>query len=89
MAPAHQGCGLATEALGSVLGYVFDTLAKHRASAVTDAVNQAAAALLRRLGFRLEAHFVEHVWFKGAWGSEYRFALLRREWQARRARGCP
>jgi RimJ/RimL family protein N-acetyltransferase len=84
LAPTHQGRGLATEALGSVLGYVFDCLGKHRVSAVTDAENQAAAGLLRRLGFRQEAHFVEHVWFKGAWGSELLFALLHREWQARR-----
>ena len=82
-APAHQGRGLATEALGCVLGYAFDTLGKHRVSATTDAENAPAAALLRRLGFRQEGHLVEHTWFKGAWGSEYLFALLAREWQAR------
>ena len=76
-APAHQGRGLATEALGCVLGYAFDTLGKHRVSATTDAENAPAAALLRRLGFRQEGYFVEHTWFKGAWGSEYLFALLR------------
>ena len=82
MAPAHQGRGLAAEALGSVLDYVFGSLGKHRVVAVTDAKNAAAAGLFRRLGFRQEAHFVEHVWFKGAWGSEYLFALLHREWEA-------
>jgi RimJ/RimL family protein N-acetyltransferase len=84
LAPAQQGRGLATEALSGVLGYVFDSLGKHRALAVTDAENRAAAGLFRRLGFRQEAHFVEHVWFKGAWGSEYVFALLRWEWEQRR-----
>jgi len=84
LAPTYQGRGLATEALNRVLGYVFDSLGKHRASAVTDAENHAAAGLFRRLGFRQEAHFVENIWFKGAWGSEYLFALLHREWQARR-----
>jgi RimJ/RimL family protein N-acetyltransferase len=83
MSPTHQGQGLATEALASVLGYVFDGLGKHRVTAVTDTDNHAAAALFRRLGFRQEAHYVENVWFKGAWGSEYLFALLRREWEAR------
>jgi RimJ/RimL family protein N-acetyltransferase len=39
--------------------------------------------VFHRLGFRQEAHCVEHVWFKGAWGSEYLFALLYREWKAR------
>lgn len=85
LAPAHQGRGLAAEAVGAVLGWVFGPLGKHRASAVTDAANAPAARLFERAGFRREAHHVEHVWFKGAWGDEYVFALLQREWQARRA----
>jgi RimJ/RimL family protein N-acetyltransferase len=80
---AHQGCGFAREALESVLVYVFSTLGKHRVFAVTDSENRAAANLFARLGFRREGHFVEHVWWKGAWGSEFLFALLRREWEER------
>lgn len=79
--PKYQRCGLATEALNCILPYVFDQLGKHRIVAVTDVENLRAASLFRRTGFRQEAHFVEHVWYKGAWGSEYLFALLRREWQ--------
>lgn len=82
LSPAYQGRGLAAEALRLVLGYVFGALGKHRVIAVTDAENQAAARLFGRLGFRREGHFVEHVWYKGAWGSEYLFALLHREWGA-------
>ena len=80
LAPAHQGIGYATEALRSLLAYVFDTLALHRVVAVTDALNLPAAALLERVGFRREAHFHENVFFKGAWGSELVFAMLDREW---------
>jgi len=82
LAPAHQGRGLAAEAIGGVLRYAFDTLDKHRARATTDAANAPAAALFRRLGFRQEAHFIDHVRYKGAWCSEYQFALLQREWRA-------
>lgn len=85
LSPAHQGRGLATEAIATVLRYVFDDLGKHCVRAVTDAQNHPAARLFRRLGFREEGHFVEYVWFKGAWGSEFTFALLRREWEARMA----
>jgi RimJ/RimL family protein N-acetyltransferase len=81
--PAHQGRGLAREALGIVLEYVFGTLGKHRVIAVTDSENQASANLFTHLGFRREGHFVEHIWFKGSWGSEYVFGMLQREWQER------
>ena len=84
LAPAHQGHGLAAEAVEAVLGWVFGPLGKHRASAVTDAANAPAARLFERAGFRREAHHVEHVWFKGAWGDEYVFALLEGEGRARR-----
>jgi len=50
-------------------------------AAITDARNAAAAALLRRVGFRHEAHFLQHVWYKGAWGDEFQFAMLRSEWR--------
>jgi RimJ/RimL family protein N-acetyltransferase len=80
LAPAHQGHGYATEALASVIDHAFTHLAKHRVTAVTDADNTPAAALFRRLGFRQEAHFIENIWFKGKWGSEFVFALPRAEW---------
>ena len=88
LSPVHQGRGYATEAIECLLGYVFDRLGKHRVSAVTDAENRPAASLFRRLGFRQEAHFVEHLWFKGRWGSEFVFAMLEREWEERRKRIC-
>ena len=83
LAPAHQGKGYGTEALQALLGYAFGTLELHRVVAVTDALNEPAAALLERVGMRREAHFVENVFFKGAWGSELLFAMLDKEWAAR------
>ncbi len=80
LAPAHQGKGYGTEALQALLGYAFGTLKLYRVIAVTDALNTPAAALLERVGMRREAHFHENVFFKGAWGSEFLFAMLEREW---------
>jgi RimJ/RimL family protein N-acetyltransferase len=37
--------------------------------------------LLERLGFRRESHLVENIFFKGAYGSEYHYAMLEREWK--------
>ncbi len=84
LAPDHQRKGYGAEAVGLVLDYVFGSLRKHRAVAITDAENEPAAALFRHLGFRQEGHFIEHVRFKGAYGSEYLYALLAREWHGRR-----
>ena len=84
LAPSQQGKGYGTEALRGLLGYAFATLGLHRVIAVTDALNAPAAALLERVGMRREAHFHENVFFKGAWGSEFLFAMLDREWAAQR-----
>lgn len=80
LAPEQQGKGYGTEALHGLLRYAFESLAMHRVVAVTDALNTPAAALLTRVGMRKEAHFRENVFFKGAWGSEFVFAMLDSEW---------
>lgn len=77
---AHQGHGFGTEAVRRLLDFCFDTLALHRVTAVTDARNTPSAALLARVGMRREGHFHQNVWFKGAWGDEYLYAVLRSEW---------
>jgi RimJ/RimL family protein N-acetyltransferase len=79
--PSYQGQGYATEALRGYLDWLFPTFGLHRVHAVTDPLNEPAAALLSRVGFRREAHLVENVWFKGAWGSEHVYAVLEREWR--------
>ncbi len=79
LARAHQGRGYAAEAVSALLEHAFSVMGLHRVVAVTDARNDAAAALLTRVGMRREAHFVENVFFKGAWCSERVFAVLARE----------
>lgn len=76
----HQGKGLAFEAASRVLDYVFNGLGLHRVVAITDCENERSVALLRRLGMRREGHFIQNIWFKGKWGDEYLYAILREEW---------
>ena len=78
--PDAGGHGYATEAARALVDLAFDDLDAHRVFACTDARNTASAALLRRLGFRQEAHFREAEIFKGAWGDELVFATLATEW---------
>ncbi|TGE23386.1 GNAT family N-acetyltransferase [Hymenobacter metallicola] len=82
LAPQHQGQGYATEALRALLAFCFAQLGLHRVVAVTDCLNQGSVQLLSRVGMRREAHFRQNIWFKGAWGDEYVYALLQDEWVA-------
>lgn len=49
--------------------YAFRDLGLHRVVASCDVDNLASARLLERVGMRREGHFIENIWFKGAWGS--------------------
>ncbi len=75
-----QGQGIAREALQLMLEYLFDGMKKHRVISITDTRNSAAVHLLERLAFRREAHYVDNIFFKGEWGSEYQYAMLASEW---------
>lgn len=78
----HQQNGYAKEVFAVLLDFLFNECHVHRITETVDAENEASIALLEGLGFRKEGHFIENIFFKGKWGSEYRYALLRREWPA-------
>ena len=80
LAREAQGHGFATEAVAALLTWAFPTFDLHRIIAILDVKNTASVALLERLGLRREGHFRENIWFKGAWGDEYLYAILRDEW---------
>jgi RimJ/RimL family protein N-acetyltransferase len=76
----QQKKGYAKEALNGILTFLFDTKEIHRVVEIVDAENIASINLLKSIGFREEGHFIENIFFKGKWGSEIQFALLKREW---------
>lgn len=82
LARQYQGKGYATEAMKRLLDYLFGEMNLHRVRAICHVDNLASAKLLQRLGMRREAHFVENIWFKGEWISEYWYGILQREWTA-------
>ncbi len=81
LARTHWGNGFAYEAVSRMLAYLFDELTLHRVVAECDVDNAPSWKLLERLGFRRESHLVENIFFKGAYGSEYHYAMLGREWK--------
>ena len=81
ISPRHQRKGFAREAMEGLTAYLFEKENIHRIAITVDAENMASIALMKSLGFRQEGYFIENVFFKGKWGSEILFALLRREWE--------
>ncbi len=76
----EQQKGYAKEVMIGILDFLFEKKGIHRVVEIVDVENEASIALLKSLKFRQEGYFVENIFFKGKWGSEYQFALLQREW---------
>lgn len=79
--PQFSGHGYATEAVTALVTDLFTIKQFHRVTAHLDDRNHKSAALLERIGFRREAHFLQDEFFKGEWTSSYEYALLRDEWK--------
>ena len=82
LAPAHQGRGVAREALTALIADLFETGGLHRVTSVTDDRNEAAQRLLAQVGLREEGRLVEADWFKGEWTTLRLYAVLASEWRA-------
>ncbi len=80
ISPNEQKKGYAKETLLSILDFLFSRPDFHRVTETVDAENTASIQLLKSSGFREEGHFIENIFFKGKWGSEYQFAMLKSEW---------
>ena len=83
LARGFQGRGYANEASSALLDLAFGPLGLHRVFAELDPRNAGSVALCLRLGMRHEAHFVEHMAFKGEWADTDIYGVLDREWRQR------
>lgn len=76
----QQGKGYATESLGAVIDYLFQSLHKHRIVASIDPRNVSSIKMVERLHFRKEAHFKKSLLIKGEWVDDIVYAILGEEW---------
>ncbi|MGW6198069.1 GNAT family N-acetyltransferase [Kribbella sp. NPDC055110] len=81
--PESHGHGYAAEASVELLRLGFEELGLHRIIARLDARNTGSVNLLKRLGLRQEAHFVQNEYLKGEWTDELVFAMLYSDWDKR------
>ncbi len=76
----EQKKGYAKETLKSILTFLFSIDDFHRVVEIVDTENEASIKLLESIGFRKEGHFIENIFFKGKWGSEFLYAMLKKDW---------
>ena len=81
IADTEQQKGYAKETFKGILNFLFSIDNFHRVVEIVDAENAASIQLLKSTGFKQEGHFIENIFFKGKWGSEFQYAMLKREWE--------
>jgi RimJ/RimL family protein N-acetyltransferase len=84
LSPRVQRTALATEAQYLLTRYAFETLRFRRYEWKCDALNAASRRAALRLGFTFEGIFLQHMIVKGRSRDTAWYAMLDREWPARR-----
>ncbi|HRE47045.1 MAG TPA: GNAT family protein [Aggregatilineales bacterium] len=84
--PEYRGRGYGTEATDLVLGYGFREMNLHRIGLVVFAFNAPAIRSYEKLGFVREGAQREAVYRDGAYHDLIQMAILRSEWEARKAK---
>ncbi len=85
--PSHWGQGYATEAARAMIGWAFENLDVHRIQADCTDGNVASERVLLNCGFTVEGLWRESCWEHGRFVDIKQFGLLRREFEAERAKG--
>ncbi len=85
VAKSFWGKGHATEAIRLMLRYAFDQLGLVRIVAGVLHPNAASARVLEKVGFLLEGCLRRHVLQHGQWLSEFRYGILKEEFDSSRS----
>ena len=86
MGERYAGMGFMTEAVGTVLPFVFDTLGLHRIHAAFLPDNLASRRVLEKNGFKEEGYADKYLQIDGKWADHVLFGLTREHYEARRRR---
>lgn len=74
---AHQGKGYATEALESIIEFLFSQVDKQKIKASVDPRNLASIAMIEKLEFKKEAHYKKSFFLRGEWVDDVVYGLIR------------
>jgi [ribosomal protein S5]-alanine N-acetyltransferase len=77
---AEQQKGYAHEAMTGLLHFLFESNNIRHIVERVDIKNIASIALLESLSFRKNGHFIDNIFLKGEWCSEFQYEMLKSEW---------
>ncbi|MEQ3662906.1 MAG: GNAT family N-acetyltransferase [Flavobacterium sp.] len=81
ISPEYSGKGYVTEAVNTLLNFVFNQLDFHSIEAVIDARNIASERVLIKSGFTKEAHFKENFYYNNEFTDTVIYSLLKRNFK--------
>lgn len=81
---AHEGKGLAREAVAAACDFAFAAARLHRVQAAIMPHNERSLRLIRALGFRQEGAAERYLMIAGDWRDHLIFAVTAEEWRERR-----
>jgi RimJ/RimL family protein N-acetyltransferase len=84
IAPAYQRRGFGSEVVTSLVSYLFEEHHLQRLIARTDPANIGSIRILKRIGFRMEAHSPMSIEIGGEGEDDFVFSILREDWAVRR-----
>jgi RimJ/RimL family protein N-acetyltransferase len=74
----YWGHGYATEVAKGLIKFGFEKLKLHRIAAICRPQNKASAKVMEKAGMKYEAHFKDHVFFKGKWYDSLQYAIVKK-----------
>jgi ribosomal-protein-alanine N-acetyltransferase len=82
MGQQYAGRGLMTEAVGTAIPFVFDTLGLHRIHAAFIPDNKASRRVLEKNGFKEEGFAENYLQIDGKWADHVLFGLTREHYES-------
>jgi len=77
LAVDYWGKNVALEAVEAIIKFGFDTMNLHTIEAKVSPNNRGAIFLMEKIGFRKEAHYVDRIFFNGAFSDMAVYTLIR------------
>jgi RimJ/RimL family protein N-acetyltransferase len=79
--PSEMGKGYGTEALQTMVDYLFLTREIMRIQATTDPRNKPSRRILEKAGFKMEGTIRKSGFCRGEWVDDCLYSILREEWK--------